>query len=82
MQKAFCGKLEQQREHKPLNTELFLSFALHPFFVVWLSDHSACSAISAVLRGHSFLRLLPCLSLAHFCFVDDIVSAQQCKLAW
>lgn len=59
-----------------------LSVSILLFSMVWLSYHSACNAISAILRGRSF-SLPPALSVSSTldCFVDYNVSAQQCKLA-
>lgn len=60
--------VEQQRLYKPLEAALFLSI-LQPFF--WFNSYSACSAISALLRG-SFICFASCLSIcsALDCFVD------------
>lgn len=67
MQKAFSGKIEQQREHKPLNTALFLAFTLHPSFFSWCG----CLIIQPAVLFQQFwgvipfLCLVPSLCLAH-----------------
>lgn len=65
MEKDFFSKYE--REHKLPNILHYFSFSLFPpsSFVVWLFYHWACTAISALLRGHSFsLPLALSISLA------------------